>query len=184
LTSRSQAYAVRIADVRTDLDERLMSIASVFVDLRSRATVSPVLLVKLEFGKQAKVIARVEIEMGHRPVQEISVVLLRRGVKHPVVVILVLDAVFKSQRKVHLRVVAKWNVLDSVEKVCALRRVYQKTPILFCRKWIQRRTRRVWSRTWRMGVRSLRPRRRGQEPEDKSDQYKRPTAGAIIEDAG
>ena len=55
---------------------------------------------------------------------------LRRGPKHPVIVVLVLNAIFEAQRKVHLRVVIEWNVLDRVEEVGALRRVCQKTPIL------------------------------------------------------
>ena len=42
--------------------------------------------------------------MGHYPVHDVSVVILRPSAKHPVVVVLVFDAVFESQRKVQLRV--------------------------------------------------------------------------------
>jgi hypothetical protein len=42
---------VWIADVRTDLYERLMDIAAVFVDLGLWATISTVFIVKLESGK-------------------------------------------------------------------------------------------------------------------------------------
>jgi hypothetical protein len=51
LASRPQTYTVRTADVRTDLDKCLMNIAAVFVDLRPRAAVPAVLVVKFELGK-------------------------------------------------------------------------------------------------------------------------------------
>jgi hypothetical protein len=129
-----QAYAVPTANVRTDLYERLMNITAVFVDSRPWATVPPVGVIKLEFGKQAQVNARVEIEMGHRPVHDVAIVVLRTGAKHPVFEILVFDTVFESQREVQLWVFAKPNVLCLVEKVSTLRRVCEKIPILLGRK--------------------------------------------------
>jgi hypothetical protein len=73
-----------------DLYERLMNIAARSSSMSGRGP--PFLqssLVKFEFGKQAEVIARVEIEMGHHPVHDVPVLVLGPGAKHPVVVILV-----------------------------------------------------------------------------------------------
>ena len=94
--------------------------------------------------------------MGHRTVENVSVVVLRARAKEEVVVILVLDAVFESEREVHLRVVAKWNVLGRIEEVRALRRVGEKTPILLGGKRIQRWTQRIWRRARRLRIRRLR----------------------------
>jgi hypothetical protein len=52
LTPHPQTHTVRTAGVGTNLKECLMNIAAVFVDIGPRATVPPVLEVKLEFGKQ------------------------------------------------------------------------------------------------------------------------------------
>src|ERR1700677_4090106 len=114
--------------------------------------------------------------MGHHSVIDESVVVLRRGPKHPVLVILVFDAVFKAQRKVHLRVVTKRNVLDRVEEVRALRWVGEKTPILLGRKRIQWRTCWIWRRTRWLWIGRLRPCWRRRERNDKSDRHKIPTA--------
>ncbi len=161
-----------------------MNIAAIFVDLRAWTTVPPVLVVKLKLRKQAEVTARVEIEMGHHPVHDVSIVVLRSRAKHPVVVILVLDTVFESRRKVPLRVVAKWNVLDGVEEVRALRRVCEKTPILLCREWIQRWASRIWSRTRWLRIRRLRPPTQRRERDEKKDQNKPPMALTLIRNAG
>ena len=90
--------------MRADFYERLMNIAAVFIYIWPRTTVPTVFVVKFELGKQAEVPARMEIEMGHHPVHYVSILILRPGAKHPVVVILVFDTVFESQRKVQLRV--------------------------------------------------------------------------------
>ena len=81
-----------------------MNVAGGFVDSGSRATIPIGDEVELEFGKQPEVFARVEIEMGHHPVHDVSIVVLRRSAKHPVVEVLVFDAVFESQREVLLGV--------------------------------------------------------------------------------
>src|SRR5277367_1743248 len=107
-----------------------MDIAGVFVDLGPWSAISPVYEIKLELGKEAEVPSCVEIEMGHHPVHDVSVVVLRSCAKHPVVEILVFNSVLKPQREVQLRVFAKWNVLHRVEEIRALRRVCEKTPIL------------------------------------------------------
>src|SRR5271154_7046797 len=123
--------------------------------------------------------------MGHHPVHDVSIVVLRTGAEHPVVVILVFDTVFEPQRKVELRIVAKPNVLRWVEKVRAFRRVGKKTPILLCGEWIQRWTRRVWRWTRWARIWRLRPRSQRRERDDKSDQQKIPMYGlCFFEDAG
>jgi hypothetical protein len=147
-----------MAGAWADPYERLMNITAVFVDIGTWATVPSVFVVKLEFGKQAKVIARVEIEMGHHPVHDVSVLALRPSAEHPVFVILVFDPVFESHREPQIRVLTEQNVLRQIEEVCALRRVREKTPILLCRKWIQRRPFRIWSRTRWLRIRRLCPR--------------------------
>src|SRR5271155_5220971 len=124
-----------------------MNIAAVFVNLGSRTSVPPVFEIKLELGKEAEVPASVEIEMGHRSVYHISIVVLGSGAKHPVVEILIFDAVFESQREVQLWVIARRDVFDGIEEVRALRRVREKAPILLGREWIQWRTRGVRRRT-------------------------------------
>ena len=63
--------------MRTDLDECLMNIAVVFVDLGSWAAVPSAFVVKLKLGKETQVTAGVEIYMGHRPIQGVSMVVLR-----------------------------------------------------------------------------------------------------------
>src|ERR1700722_3176143 len=117
-----------------------------------------------------------EIEMGHHPVHDVSIVVLKPGAKYPVVEILVFDTVFESQREVRLWVFAQRNVLRRVEKVRALRRVCEKTPILLSREWIQGGTCWVWSRTRWTRIWSLRPRRHLRERYEKSDQQKIPMA--------
>lgn len=64
-----------------------------------------------ELGKEAEVITRMEIEVGHNPVYDISIVVLRPGAKYPIVEIPVFDTIFESQRKVHLWVLTQRNVL-------------------------------------------------------------------------
>jgi len=113
--------------------------------------------------------------MGHDSVHDVSIVVLRSLAKHPIVVILAFDTVFESQREVLLRVFAERNVLDRIKEVRTLRRVGEKTPILFCGKRIQSRTRRVWSRTGWLSVRSLRPPRQRREDEKKGDRHQAPT---------
>src|SRR5271156_3521395 len=117
--------------------------------------------------------------MGHRSVHQISIVVLESGAKHPVVEILVFDPIFESQREVQLRVFAKWNVLDGIKEFRTLRRVCEKTPILLGRKWIQRWTRRIWSRARRLRVRRLRTGRQCREHDEKSDQHKPPAAASL-----
>jgi hypothetical protein len=153
-----------------------MDIAAVFVNSGPRPAVPAVGRVKFELGKEAEVITGMEIEMGHHPVHDVSIVVLRPGAKHPIVEILVFDSVFKSQREVFLWVFAQRNVLRRVEKVRARRRVCKKTPILFCRERIQGGTCRVWSRTKWTRIWSLRPRRHRRERYEKSDQQKIPMA--------
>src|SRR5580658_8591910 len=121
-----------------------------------------------------------EVEMGHHPIQDISMVVLRPGAKHPVVEVLVFDAVFQSQREVQIRVFAKRNVLHRIEEIRALRRVREKTPILLGGKWIQLWTRRIWRRTGPLRVRSLRLGRVRRERDEKNDQYKPPAARILI----
>src|SRR5277367_413878 len=165
--------------MRADLDKRLMNIAAVFVNLGPWAAVPPFFEIKLELGEEAEVPAGVEIEMGHHPVHDESIVILRSGAKHPVVEILVFDAVFESQREVQLRICAKGNVLYGIKEVRALRRVCEKTPILLGRKWIQRWTRRIWSRTRWLRVWSLRAGRQCREQNEKTDQHKPPAAASL-----
>ena len=98
-----------------------MNVAAIFVYLGSRAAISVIFKVKLEFGKQAEVMACVEIEVGHHAVHYVTVVVLRSLAKHPGVVILVLHAVLESEREIELRVVAQRNVLNGIEEVGALR---------------------------------------------------------------
>ncbi len=50
--------------MRPDLKKRLMNVAGIFVNSGSWATIPIGDEVKLEFGKQPEVTARVEIEMG------------------------------------------------------------------------------------------------------------------------
>src|SRR5271154_2150802 len=157
-----------------------MNIAAVFVNLGSRTSVPPVFEIKLELGEEAEVAAGVEIEMGHRSVHHISIVVLGSGAKHPVVEILVFNAVFESQREVQLRICAKGNVLYGIEEIRALRRVCENTPILLGGKWIQRWTRRIWSRTRWLRVWSLRAGRQCREQNEKTDQHKPPAAVSLF----
>ena len=62
-----------------------------------------------------------EIEIRLHPVHDVSIVVLRPGAQHEVGVMLVFDAVFKSQREIEVR--AKPNVLRRVEEVRAFGRI-------------------------------------------------------------
>src|SRR5271156_1111905 len=156
-----------------------MNVAAVFINLGSWAAIPAVFEIKLELGEKAEVAAGMEIEMGHRPVHDVSVVVLRSGAEHPVVEIFIFDAVFEAQGEVQLRVFAKRNVLHGVEEIRALRRVCEKTPILLGGKWIQRWTRRIWSGTRWLRVWGLRAGRQCREQNEKTDQHKPPAAASL-----
>jgi hypothetical protein len=97
-----------------------MNVAAVFVNLGPWAAIPAIFEVELELAKEAEVAAGMEIEMGHHSVHDVSIVVLRSGAKHPIVEILVFDAIFEPKREVQLRIFAERDVLYAVEEVRAL----------------------------------------------------------------
>src|ERR1700733_6805828 len=105
LATQPQTTAMSATDVRTYLEKGLVDGPRILIRARSRTTRSPRHIVELEFREQPEIAPDMEIEMRHHAAQDVTVMVLRYGAQHPVVVVLILRAIFQPERDIPLRIV-------------------------------------------------------------------------------
>ena len=87
--------------MRTYLEKCLMNIPRSLIHTRPWTTHSSRNIVELELGEQAEIPPDMEIEMRHHAAHYVTVMILRPGAEHPVVVVFVLRAI-SSPREIYL----------------------------------------------------------------------------------
>ena len=93
--------------------------------------------------------------MRHHAAQDVTVMVLRYGAQHPVVVVLILRAIFQPERDIPLRIVRQANVLRRIEEIGMQRRASKKTPVLISRKQVQRWPNGIVHIAWWLRIGSL-----------------------------
>ena len=155
LAAQPQTTAMFVTEVRTYLEKCLVDIPGGLVHARSWTTHSHCHIVELELREQPEIAPGMEIKMRHHAAHDVTVMVLRPGAQHPVVVVLILRAILQPEREIPLRPGAQANVFRRIEEIRIQSRMREEAPILLCGKRVQRRARGIAHVAWWLGIGSL-----------------------------
>lgn len=143
---RFRAFRERFFSAETDIEKRLVNVERVLV-CRQHDFAAPVLL-RAAFNVSENAPAPPEMKIGaeHITLLRVAVRVLLACAPIIVVVKFVTRAKFAADTQIPIFIVpSERNVFHAVEKIVALRFVFEKTPILVCAQITKRRTLRCFA---------------------------------------